>query len=200
MAISEARKAYLREWRAKNRAKLKDQALACYYRNHEARKAKGRARAEIARRKHGGLSLAEWYAISGRGLTDEQRRQKRSESTYRWRKAHPEKAKALDLTKSIRRRGFNARHLSEAALTKLTYYGNRCIYCGSTSDLSVDHKKPLSKNGSHLVCNLAPACRRCNSKKSNKWFGPQDWIRRRDYELSRHSNNTRDSAQLPARG
>jgi 5-methylcytosine-specific restriction endonuclease McrA len=41
----------------------------------------------------------------------------------------------------------------------------RCIYCGSTQDLTVDHKTPWSKGGSNSKDNLVVACRRCNGRK-----------------------------------
>ena len=40
-----------------------------------------------------------------------------------------------------------------------------CIYCGSTEDITVEHRVPLIRGGVHDKSNLAPACRSCNSKK-----------------------------------
>src|SRR5690606_40959536 len=39
-----------------------------------------------------------------------------------------------------------------------------CYICGSTTDLVVDHVKPLAKGGIHALVNLRPACRACNSR------------------------------------
>lgn len=49
------------------------------------------------------------------------------------------------------------------------YYGGLCWMCGKPAE-HLDHVKPLSKGGSHLPCNLRPACASCNYKKSNKWI------------------------------
>lgn len=53
---------------------------------------------------------------------------------------------------------------------RMEYFGNRCWMCGGNAD-TVDHVKPISKGGAHLLANLRPACRRCNSGKSGRWFG-----------------------------
>src|SRR5690606_42044741 len=46
-----------------------------------------------------------------------------------------------------------------------------CYICGSTTDLVVDHVKPLAKGGIHALVNLRPACRACNSRKHARWQG-----------------------------
>lgn len=46
--------------------------------------------------------------------------------------------------------------------------GRKCLECGSADDLSLDHKIPRSKGGSHDKENLQTLCRRCNSAKNNR--------------------------------
>lgn len=43
--------------------------------------------------------------------------------------------------------------------------GHRCLHCGTTEDLTVDHVFPESKGGSMTVWNLQTLCRPCNSRK-----------------------------------
>lgn len=43
-----------------------------------------------------------------------------------------------------------------------------CQSCGSTYDLTIDHKHPRSKGGCNKIDNLQTLCRRCNCKKSNR--------------------------------
>lgn len=47
--------------------------------------------------------------------------------------------------------------------------GHACIYCGATGvKLVMDHIIPLARGGRHAPANIAPACVRCNSSKSNR--------------------------------
>lgn len=52
--------------------------------------------------------------------------------------------------------------------------GFKCVYCGSTENLSLDHKIPQSRGGSHDPENLATCCLSCNSSKGAKT--PQEWL------------------------
>lgn len=47
-----------------------------------------------------------------------------------------------------------------------------CAYCGGAAT-DVDHIVPQSRGGAHRMGNLAPACGRCNSEKSNRT--PEEW-------------------------
>lgn len=58
----------------------------------------------------------------------------------------------------------------ELRAAKWAYWGNACWMCGGEAT-TVDHVKPLSKGGSHLLANLRPACKPCNSSKHARWFG-----------------------------
>ena len=45
--------------------------------------------------------------------------------------------------------------------------GNRCLKCGSSNDLSIDHIVPLSKGGDNDTNNLQTLCKTCNSSKGS---------------------------------
>ena len=45
--------------------------------------------------------------------------------------------------------------------------GNRCIKCGSTRNLEIDHIFPISKGGKTKPDNLQTLCHSCNTRKSN---------------------------------
>lgn len=65
-----------------------------------------------------------------------------------------------------------ARLISEIIYTRDDY---KCVYCGSTEDLTLDHIIPLSRGGNNDASNLATACRSCNSSKGAKTL--QEWRR-----------------------
>lgn len=51
--------------------------------------------------------------------------------------------------------------------------GASCAYCGQPA-IGWDHIVPRSRGGSNTPENLAPACRKCNSSKSNRT--PEEWM------------------------
>lgn len=52
--------------------------------------------------------------------------------------------------------------------------GTRCVYCGSHSNMSVDHLFPRAHGGSDCSDNLVCCCKKCNSSKGDsdlmEWF------------------------------
>lgn len=44
-------------------------------------------------------------------------------------------------------------------------YGGRCLACGTTKEITMDHIVPISLGGKTESANVQPLCRRCNSKK-----------------------------------
>lgn len=61
-------------------------------------------------------------------------------------------------------------HTSNKKIRKLVFekYGEVCLKCGSTNDLTIDHVIPVKKGGKNDISNYQPLCKSCNSKKSVK--------------------------------
>lgn len=59
------------------------------------------------------------------------------------------------------------------------YFNNKCAYCGEKKPLAQDHFMPLSKGGGYTKENIIPACKSCNSSKSNKLFN--EWYIKQPY-------------------
>lgn len=47
-------------------------------------------------------------------------------------------------------------------------YGYRCLCCGSTRRLGLDHIRPVSKGGKTELDNLQLLCKRCNEAKDDQ--------------------------------
>lgn len=45
--------------------------------------------------------------------------------------------------------------------------GHRCVECGSTDDLTLDHIIPLAKGGTNAEVNLQTMCEPCNGRKGS---------------------------------
>ena len=54
-------------------------------------------------------------------------------------------------------------------IDRLSMYGHKCWICRDAPYEHLDHVKPLSKGGWHMLSNLRPACARCNLKKNSTW-------------------------------
>lgn len=52
---------------------------------------------------------------------------------------------------------------------------DECIYCGSASQLTLDHLLPTARKGPDLPDNVIMVCKKCNSSKGDKrlyeWYG-----------------------------
>lgn len=51
-----------------------------------------------------------------------------------------------------------------------TLLASQCFYCGSNSQISIDHVIPISRGGRHSIGNLVAACRSCNSRKNARFI------------------------------
>lgn len=58
----------------------------------------------------------------------------------------------------------------ESVVQRMQAQGSKCWMCGKPAS-TIDHVKPLSKGGLHILANMRPACLSCNSRKRNRWFG-----------------------------
>jgi 5-methylcytosine-specific restriction endonuclease McrA len=66
--------------------------------------------------------------------------------------------------------GVTQRYSAEQLRARMHYWGNKCWMCGGPFE-HVDHVKPLAKGGRDHLANLRPSCRKCNQRKSAKWYG-----------------------------
>jgi 5-methylcytosine-specific restriction endonuclease McrA len=94
---------------------------------------------------------------------------KYKERLRNWRKTNPEAARLQNRICSSRRRArlrqVPATLTQQEWLEILEQYGHRCLKCGTTERLTIDHVIPISKGGSHTKDNVQPLCQHCNYTK-----------------------------------
>jgi 5-methylcytosine-specific restriction endonuclease McrA len=63
------------------------------------------------------------------------------------------------------------------------HFQHRCVYCGSTEQLTIDHIKPKTSGGRDEARNLVCACRTCNhAKGSQHWLAW--WVGQQSFDLN----------------
>lgn len=67
------------------------------------------------------------------------------------------------------------------------WFGARCLCCGATDRLTMDHVVPLIAGGTNTIENLQPLCHSCNSRKQNKTIDYRNPARLQAFlEILRH--------------
>lgn len=183
-AIAQERKRYAenreqilergREYYARNREYLAQKALE-YRRNHREEKAEYDRRYNAENYERVRAVRREYYRKNRERIIARHKDYKR-----RWVKLNAERSR-----ESVRRRRARIKQLTVAEFTqeqldqRMAYYGNQCylrlpeVCTGAFDD--VEHVKPVSKGGAHMLANLRPACDPCNTRKHNKWpFNPEE--------------------------
>lgn len=135
---------YKREWDIKNRDRLNAQARARYARDPQ--------RAMDTSRR--------WQKRNAEKIREGDRR-RYSEDPAKFRIRDNLRRARIATVQSI---PFTPEQLQQ----KFAYYGNRCYLCGGDAE-AMDHVKPIARGGPHMLANLRPACKSCNSRKGARW-------------------------------
>lgn len=94
------------------------------------------------------------------------------------------------------RRHKNHKITNEELELMYEYFNSSCAYCGMTEDEHYSlhkqklHKEHVNHNGSNGIENCVPACRPCNSSKSDRDF--EEWYREREYFTEERYNKIID--------
>ena len=100
---------------------------------------------------------------------DKDNPQKANERHGRWRHKYPEKNALYSHNYKVRKNEAPGRGLTEQDWVKIIeFYGKRCLKCGSTKRITIDHVIPLSVGGWHDPINIQPLCHSCNSGKRHR--------------------------------
>jgi len=100
------------------------------------------------------------------------------ENVRQWRLENPDRRRAQSRRNAQLRRARMAatavvEFAQEQLEQKMAYYGNACYLqipgiCTGGFD-HIDHVKPISKGGPHMIANVRPACKPCNLHKRDQW-------------------------------
>jgi len=86
-----------------------------------------------------------------------------------YRRANRDLTREWEHRRRAQERGTTVIPLTRAMIdAKVNYWGRKCWVCSGPFE-AIDHVKPLSKGGSHILANLRPICGSCNSKKHSTW-------------------------------
>lgn len=100
-----------------------------------------------------------------------QRVDRNLESQRAWDRGNPDRRVQAQARRRARKVGTQIARFGRSEISaRMAFFGNRCWMCGGAFEC-IDHVKPLSKGGPHLLSNLRPACNSCNGSKSNTWEG-----------------------------
>jgi CRISPR/Cas system Type II protein with McrA/HNH and RuvC-like nuclease domain len=63
---------------------------------------------------------------------------------------------------------------------------NKCAYCGSEENLTIDHVIPQSRGGNDFISNVICSCENCNKSKSHQDW--EDWFSKQEFFTSDRKN------------
>lgn len=191
MPLTEAQKAYQREYHRKNREKRIQYHKDWYAANRSTERDKqsryrSEKKSELNKRRRdkyredpaSARAYSRYYYNTRRKLmiTEEQRLY-RKHYNAKWRANNIDKVRVSKVLCENKRRAIKsgaAGFCSKTAwLNRCYMFLWRCAYCGrslSYKTATQDHVIPLSRGGTGWPSNLVPACQTCNSKKhTNTW-------------------------------
>jgi len=104
-----------------------------------------------------------------------------SETHRKHHQNNKEAATARGLKRKARMNG-NGGKLSASDIKALYAAYPKCLACGATENLSLDHVVPIARGGLNSIENIQVLCRSCNSSKRTKTTDFRPFILRPDYK------------------
>lgn len=87
-------------------------------------------------------------------------------SNAKWRKTNPGYSAIVHAKRRAAELGASGSHTREEWVLLLEQCAGLCVYCLRAAT-ERDHVQPITRGGSDDIGNLVPACRSCNSSKSD---------------------------------
>jgi 5-methylcytosine-specific restriction endonuclease McrA len=98
----------------------------------------------------------------------EENKEKVRKAKNKWKKNHPEKVIEHDRNRRAKEKFGGGKITANEWLELLEQAGHKCMKCGSTEKLTLDHVIPLARGGKHHISNAQVLCMPCNGKKGTK--------------------------------
>lgn len=94
--------------------------------------------------------------------------EKSKASSANWKKNNKDKVIRLGQIRRFRLLGNGGKYSLDEWVSLCNKFNNKCLCCGSSEKLTVDHIIPLKLGGKNIIENIQPLCKSCNSKKGIK--------------------------------
>lgn len=165
---------YIKQWYAEHREYMREHDREYHALHREERNAQSHA--YYLANRTGRLAKQRQYYLEHKEERDTyaaRRRQEHKEEIRAtidaWRRRNPEMVKTQSNRRRARKAQAEGSYTAEDWLAILDKYGHKCLKCGTTENITVDHIIPLSKGGTNYPDNLQPLCAHCNSSKKTRY-------------------------------
>lgn len=110
----------------------------------------------------------EWYERNNEKLRLKYRANeiKNRNKAKEWRALNPDKVAELTAIARHRRLNIVGSFTAKEWMMLKKIYNSRCVCCGSSENLTVDHVIPVTKGGTGFITNIQPLCETCNKRKN----------------------------------
>ena len=98
----------------------------------------------------------------------QENREKIAEYKKQYQQANRDKSNARSQKRRALKRKAAGNATAAEIQARFDYHGNRCYYCGCDGKMTIEHRIPLSRGGTHWPANIVPACQSCNYSKGTK--------------------------------
>lgn len=168
------RREYDRQYKAANREILAERVRNRYWEDPETNRERvrnKRAQDPEAHRQY----KSQWRLRNHQRELERERkyhdanREKRNAASRMYAKANPERGRRAARERRVRLQNLDVLKVTNREWNRiLERFRHRCYYCEGQGEMTMDHIIAITRGGRHSIGNLIPACRSCNSSKSDK--------------------------------
>ena len=160
---------YIKRYREENKEELRKKRIEYYYENHEKMLESRRRYCE-----NNSDKVKETNKAYNRKNKDKKRKYMKE-----YTRENPHIIRAIHQQRRARLKQLPYTLTHEEWKSIKNYFGNSCAYCGMSEkehqskwneQLHQDHFIAVSNNGGYTADNIIPACKSCNSSKSDRHF------------------------------